>query len=213
MRKIYLLSNQVVDDKDIEYLPIFKINFLNLDINIDYYDALVFTSKNGVKSLLNSKLRWKTIPSYAISDKTAKRLQEAKANLVFNANAKDGDEFALKLRTQLKDKKVLYIRAKTVVSNLETILKEAGIDCDSIISYETLCNTYCIEQKPSKGSIIIFSSPSSIDCFCQNFPLDKSYKIVVIGETTAKRLPSNIPYQISCEKSLLSCIKLAKTLI
>jgi uroporphyrinogen-III synthase len=213
LSQIYLLSSQSIDDKDIIHLPIFEITLLNIDIDLSNYDALIFTSKNAVESINNTNLQWKDIPSYAISDKTAKKLQSVDSNCVFNAKAKDGNEFANKLISQLQDKKVLYIRAKEVVSNLENILKDGLILCDSIVAYETSCNSYSLSKKPPKDSVIIFSSPSSVDCFCKNFTLDETYKIVVIGETTAKKLPSNIAYKIAEEKSLASCIKIAKTLI
>jgi uroporphyrinogen-III synthase len=213
LSKIYLLSNQSFDDKDIVHLPIFQINFLKFDCDISNYEALIFTSKNAIESLDNIDLDWKDTPSYAISDKTAQKLQKLNSNIVFNAKAQDGNEFANKLVPLLKNKKALYIRAKNVVSKLETILQNANIECDSIVSYETTCNNYLSKNAPELGSVIIFSSPSSVDCFCKNFTLDNSYKIVVIGETTAQRLPANTSYKIADEKSLASCIKIAKTLI
>ena len=57
---------------------------------------------------------------------------------------------------------------------------------------------------------IIFSSPSSVECFFKNYTWDESYKAVVIGKTTAKYLPSNVEYIISKETSIDVCIKLAK---
>ena len=214
MAKIYLLSPKKIVDKDIIHLPIFDIKYLPFSIDFNNYNALLFTSKNSIESLIkNGDNLWKQIPSYAISDMTAAYLKKAGGNLVFNAKAKNGNEFAKLLIEKLKNKKVLYIRAKKVASNIVEILKSNDILCDELVSYETICKKYDKGYKIEDGSIIIFSSPSSVKCFLKNFSLDSNYKYVAIGETTAKELPKNLNYNLPKEKSLPLCISLAKKLI
>jgi len=209
-KNIYLLSDIKNLDFDIKSLSIFDINFLEYDIDFNSYDALIFTSKNAIYSIKDDE-SWKNVPSYAISNKTAKVLKEANSNLEYIGVSGHGDEFAKELIPILENKKVLYIRAKKVVSNLHKILNKNNILCEELVTYETKCINYSIDKKPTKNSIIIFSSPSTIECFLSNFTWDDSYLAVVIGKTTAKYLPSNINYKIAEETSIESCIKMAKS--
>ncbi|HIP12210.1 MAG TPA: uroporphyrinogen-III synthase [Arcobacter sp.] len=209
-KDIYLLSNIKNLDFDIKSLNIFDINFLEYDIDFNSYDALIFTSKNAIYSI-NHDTSWKNISSYAISKKTAQILKESSSNLQFTGISGHGDDFAKELIPILKNKKVLYIRAKKVVSNLHKILNKNNILCEELVTYETTCINYNVDKKPNKNSIIIFSSPSTIECFLSNFTWDDSYLAIVIGKTTAKYLPLNINYKISQETSLESCIKMAKS--
>ena len=119
-RPVYIASNKKVVGTN--NLNLLKINYLDMDIDITKYDALIFTSKNGVNSLLNSKLHWKDIDSFAISDITSNALKECNSNLQFTGISGHGDQFAKELIEYLKGKKALYIRAKKVVSNLKDIL-------------------------------------------------------------------------------------------
>lgn len=208
MNDIYLLNDMQI--KGIKNIPLLGIRFLPQEIDILKYDALVFTSKNAVYSLDSFNQQWKDIPSYVIAHKTAKIVESLGGNIAFVGNSGHGNEFALELMPVLQNKKVLYIKAKKVVSNLGTLLKEALIDVDEFVAYETACN--CLENPeiPAKNAVIIFSSPSTIECFFENFTWDESYKAVVIGQTTANYLPKHISYVISKSTSIEDCIALAK---
>lgn len=207
---IYLLTKNTNQFKDVSYLTIFDIRNISFEIDFNLYDGLLFTSKNAIYSL-EKDLLWKTIPSYAIAQKTSDILKQVSANLVYTGKSGHGDDFANELKTKLKDKRVLYIRAKKVVSNLVNILNENNIICDELITYETVCKKYDIEQKPPKNSIIIFSSPSTIKCFFNSFKWDDSYLAIAIGKTTAKYFPDIVNYKIAEQTSIESCIELART--
>ena len=211
LNKIYLLSQKDIQYKDVEFLPIFEIKYIDFDIDFSSYDGLIFTSKNGIYSL-QYNTKWQNIPSYAIATKTAKILKQYNSNVVYTGKSGHGDDFANELIDILQNKKVLYIRAKKVVSNLVNILNNNGVICDELISYETSCVYYDKIKQPPKGSVIVFTSPSTIKCFFNNFEWDSSYKAVSIGKTTAKYLPKNIVSYISNTTSIESCITLAKTL-
>ena len=61
---------------------------------------------------------------------------------------------------------------------------------------------------------MIFSSPSNVEGFIKNFgKIDESYKVVVIGNATAKLLSSHKNLIISEKQSIDECLKLAKNLI
>lgn len=212
MSNIYLLSNTKQNYENVINLNIFDINFINNNINFNSYDALIFTSKNAIYSLEHFKKDYKNIPSYAIAKKTATILKQYNSNLKYIGDFSNGDDFANAIKDELKNKKVLYIRAKKVVSNIVNILKKNSVFCDEIIVYETLCKKYDISFKPEKNSIIIFTSPSSIKCFLNSFLWDNSYKAVVIGKTTALSLSKNIKYYISKSTSINDCVLLARTI-
>lgn len=210
MNNIYILSDKKCEG--VNNLPVFEIDFLDPGIKIADYDALIFTSKNGAYSLDSLNKEWKNIPSYAISPITAKVIESLGGNLEFTGTKSNGNDFARELIDILQDKKVLYIRAQKVVSDIIRILNDSGVECDEYIAYKTVCKTYDKNQSPPKGSTIICSSPSSVECFLKNFDWDQSYKAIAIGSVTAKTLESyNISCQIAPNTSLESCIALAKS--
>lgn len=208
MKKIYLLNEQ--KHEDVENLEVFQIEYIKSDIDLKKYDALVFTSKNGVKAINSFNQDWKNIPSYAIAQKTANTIIKLGGVVEFIGNSGHGNDFAYELKNVLKDKKVLYVKALKTVSNLPNILKENGIFLDEIIAYKTSCKKSIIILE--ENSIFIFTSPSSVECFFKQYSWKNSYKAIVIGKTTAEFLPSNVNYEISSQTSVEECIKLAKQL-
>ncbi|MCG3664447.1 uroporphyrinogen-III synthase [Aliarcobacter butzleri] len=208
MKKIYLLNEQ--KHEDVENLEVFQIEYIKSDVDLKKYDALVFTSKNGVKAINSFDQDWKNIPSYAIAQKTANTIIKLGGVVEFIGNSGHGNDFAYELKNVLKDKKVLYVKALKTVSNLPNILKENGIFLDEIIAYKTSCKKSNIILE--ENSIFIFTSPSSVECFFKQYSWKNSYKAIVIGKTTAEFLPSNVIYEISSQTSVEECIKLAKQL-
>jgi len=206
-KNIYLLSDTKIQSSDIIHLPIFQIKFLPYNIDYSKYDALIFTSKNGIYSL-NDEI-WKNLPSYAISKKTAEVIKQYNGNLCFTGNNGHGDNFAYELVKYLKNKKVLYIRAYEVVSSLVDILQNNSIECDQIITYKTECKIYS-HYKLFSNAKIIFTSPSTIKCFLKSFQWNDSYTAIAIGKTTASYFPTTWNYKISQERTILSTIIAAK---
>ena len=206
MSKIYLLNEQKFDD--VENLEVFEIEYLRFDLDLEKYDALVFTSKNAIFSLEENGINWKSTPSYVIAPKTADIAKKFGANIAFIGFSGHGNDFANELIPYLKNKKTLYIRALKTVSNLTNILKENGIDIDEIISYKTSCNKQEIKIL-DKNSTIIFTSPSSVECFFKKYSWEDSFKAIAIGKTTALYLPKNIKCEISSLTSVEECVNLA----
>ncbi len=209
MAKIYSLNNLKFDD--VINIDLFAIEYIKSDINILDYDALIFTSKNGIYSIDSFNNDWKKVPSYAIAPKTADVISNSNGKLVFTGITSHGNDFAEELIPLLKGKKVLYVRALKTVSKLVEILKNKNIDIDELVAYKTSCKQSFL--KLENNSVIIFSSPSSVDCFFKNYQWHNSYKAVVIGKTTAKYLPENINYILSSKTSIEECINLAKQLL
>ncbi len=208
-KDIYLLSN--TKQENINNLPIIDIKYLDFNIELSAYDFLLFTSKNSVTAIDKKHKEWKNIPSYAISEPTAKKVKDLGGNLTYTGETKSGDSFAKEISEQLKGKKVLYLRAKKVVSKLRDILKNSGVELDEIIAYETICKEYK-DKNFNNNSIFIFTSPSTIECFFRSFKWDSSFKAVVIGETTANALPKDVEFYIAKDTSIQSCIDTANSL-
>jgi len=207
---IYLLSDSF--HKGVINLPQIKVTCKDIELDLTPYDALIFSSKNGVNAIEKINKKWRKIPAYAIGNPTAKTITTLDGNLVYTANSSYGDDFAKEICPKLKGKKVLFLRAKKVLSNLENILKNSGIDLKSEIVYETICREkepLCIEDK---NSVFIFTSPSTVECFFSNYKWLDTYQAVSIGNVTAKALPENISLHVSKVQSIQSCIEIAKTL-
>ncbi|MFK5881517.1 MAG: uroporphyrinogen-III synthase [Sulfurospirillum sp.] len=211
MDKIYLLN----DDKyeDIVNLPMIRINFFKKEIDLDPYDALIFTSKNGVRAIDKIDKTWIKKEIYSIGQGTSREIKKYNANLVYTAKNSYGDLFAQEIKESLKNKEVLFVRAKEVTSKLNQILKNARIHLKEEVMYETTCRAYTQDKKPKDNSIIIFTSPSTVKCFLKNFKWNDTYRAISIGEVTAGSIPSSIKKSISEKQTILSCIELAKSYI
>lgn len=204
---IYILSDKKV--KWAKNLPIFEIQPIKQDVDFSNYDALIFTSKNAIYALNTIDKTWKKKPAYAIAPQTAKIVKHLGGNLKFVGKEKHGDQFALEIVKKFKHQKLLYVRASKVVSDIVNILNTNDIECDELIVYQTVCKQFDKKVKLPKNSTIIFSSPSTIECFFKNISWDESYKAISIGNTTAQYFPSNITPVISDTISLDSCVKKA----
>jgi len=209
-KKIYILSDKKVDGAI--NIPVIDICYLEKKIDLSQYDALIFTSKNAIKAIDSIDETWKKIPSYVIAPQTAKIVKSLGGRLEFTGKKKHGDEFAQEICDELKEKKVLYIGGKKVVSNLISILNNQGVKCDNLPIYETVCKKYDEKLTLPKGSIIIFSSPSTIECFLKNIHWSSTFQAVSIGKTTANYFPSYIKPHIAETTSLDSCVKKAQEL-
>ena len=207
-KNIYILS-----DKHIKYaynLPMIKTQTIKKDIDLSRYDAIIFTSKNGVRHLSEITKKWKNIPSYAISTQTAKEIKKYNGNLAFVGKDKHGDEFALELIGMLaKYKKIAYIGAKKIVSNINNILEKNKIDCEHIAVYETVCVEYDEKIDLPDESFVIFSSPSTVKCFFNNVNWKDSFKAISIGNTTKQYFPDGVDPIVSDNTTLQSCVQKA----
>jgi len=208
---IYILSDKKV--KWAKNLPVFSVEYLPHSSDFSGYDALIFTSKNAINAVNAKSKNYKNIPSFVIAPQSAKVLKSLGANVGFIGKTKHGDEFAHEISEKLKGKKVLYLRGESVVSNLVGILKAAGVECDERIVYKTECIALGQRKKLPKGSAIIFSSPSTIECFFQNMEWDESYSAISIGKTTAAYFPEYIKPHIADTTSLDACVKKATELL
>jgi len=209
-KNIYILSDKKVQNTI--NLPMLEISYIHQKIDLKKYDALIFTSKNAIKAIDSMDASWKSLLSYVIAPQTAQILTSLGGNLHFTGKKNHGDDFAKEICIELKNKKVLYICGAKIVSNLKSILNENDVLCDTLVVYETVCKKYKENIILEKNSIIIFSSPSTIECFFKNIQWDDTFKAISIGKTTAKYFPTYITPHIADSTSLESCVKKAQEL-
>ncbi len=207
---IYILSNKKIDGA--LNLPVMEINFIKQDIDFDKYDALIVASKYALTAIDSFSNTWKNKPIYAIAPQTADVVKTLGGNLEFTGTKNNGNDFALEILEKLKNKKVLYLRGEKKVSSLVEILNKNEIKCDEVIVYKSVCKDFKEKQNLPKNSIIIFSSPTTVECFLKNYNWNESFRAVAFGKTTASYLPKNIIAKISKESSLKACVQMATLL-
>jgi len=207
-KNIYVLNNKKI--KYAKNLPLFEIKFIDMpNLKIKQYDALIFTSQNAILALDQATKEWKDIPSYVISEQSGKLVKDLKGKLKFFSRSRHGNEFAEEITPLLENKKILYIRAEQVASDIKNILKKNNIKCDEVVMYKNVPLPNTQTKNLPKNSKIIFSSPSTVKYFFKHYEWKDTYKAIVIGKTTAQSLPSDMEFLISETTSLDSCVKKA----
>ncbi len=189
-------------------MPLIKFEILKRDVDLANYDLLLFTSKNAVTILDKINEKWQDIPSIAIGEESARAIVKLGGKVAL-ASSGYSKNLADEIKEKFVNKKILYIRPKVVATDHISNLSQVGIALDEVVLYETICKKYDILQKPPLDSTLIFTSPSTINCFMDNFGSMDGYKIVAIGETTAKALPLDVKYSMPKLPNIKECINLA----
>jgi uroporphyrinogen-III synthase len=203
---VYILTNETFEG--VLNYPVIKINFLSPSFSFENIDYLLFTSKNGVRAVDRLTHEWKKFPSFAIGKATAKEIEKLGGNVEYIAKSSYGDEFAKEINEKYENKRFLFFRAKKLVSNIKKEFVKNKLY--EVVIYETLCN--CPSNKIVKPAIIIFTSPSTVECFSKidNF---KNVSAIAIGKKTKKALEKYISEIYMPDKPLVKeCVKLANSL-
>ena len=205
---IYLLSP--LPKEGVAHLPMIRFSLLPSVIDFSGCDTLMFTSKQAVKSAESLNSEWKKYPCLAIGSATAKEIEFLGGKVLYQPKSFYAEALSQDIVTAFRDKKVLYLRPKEVSFDSKNFLAKAGIELQEQIIYETSCIRYEKKEKPVKGAVIIFTSPSTIHCFLKNFDWDESYTAVVMGKATKKYLPVNARYAVADTPLIDACIAKAK---
>ena len=207
-RAIYLLSPTAKEGTIA--LPMIDFSITAESIDLSRSDTLIFTSKQAVVTADKIDTSWKNYPCIAIGPATKKQIEDLGGEVIYFPQSFYGETLSADIAAFFRDKKLLYLRPKEISFDSKAFLEKEGIVLQEQIIYETSCIKYTLEKKPLKGSIIIFTSPSTIHCFLKNFDWDESYTAVVIGKATKVRLPENANYVVADEPMIASCIEKAK---
>lgn len=209
---IYLISNTPFDDESVEQISLCDIKFNKFNIDLSEFDALIVTSKNGINSLKFNSITLADILVFAIGKATALSCKEFGFTQIYEAQNSHGSEFGAEILEKLYGKRVLFIKAKETISNLDIYFNQNGIDISVIDGYENLILKKDISSKPKSNSILIFTSPINVRAFIQNLGWDDSYKAVAIGKATAQALKPYTNPIISKSQTIKDCVELAKSL-
>ena len=209
---IYLISNTPFDDESVEQISLCDIKFNKFNIDLSEFDALIVTSKNGINSLKFNSIILADILVFAIGKATALSCKEFGFTQIYEAQNSHGSEFGTEILGKLYGKRVLFIKAKETISNLDIYFNQNGIDISVIDGYENLILKKDISSKPKSNSILIFTSPINVRAFIQNLGWDDSYKAVAIGKATAQALNPYTDPIISKSQTIKDCVELAKSL-
>jgi uroporphyrinogen-III synthase len=204
---IYLLSP--LKKEGTLSLPMIEFSLLVNKIDFSSCDTLVFTSKQAVVSAENIDKKWKTYPTIAIGGATKKKIEELGGEVIYYPKEFYGEALAEDIKHFFSDRKLLYLRPKEVSFDSKTYLEKNGIAIEEQVIYETSCIRYNLDKQPKEYAIIIFTSPSTINCFFKNFDWHESYIAILIGHATKAHLPKMCKYVIADEPLIDACIKKA----
>ncbi len=208
---IYLLSP--LQKEGCIHLPMIEFSLIEEVLPLDGYDLLMFTSKQAVKSAELLNKNWKKIPCLAIGTSTAQEIERLGGTVIYQPESFYGKSLSEDIIEKFSDKKILYLRPKIVSFDSKNFLAQSGILLQEKIIYETTCIKYTKEEIPEKNAILIFTSPSTIHCFLENFTWDNSYIAVVIGEATKEHLPAHARYEIADTPQIDACVIKAKQIL
>lgn len=208
MRPIYLISKTPLDQAmDVIHIPILSIHFLTPDIDFSLYTGIIVTSKQGAQALQYYSPDWTELKVVCVGESTANVIKELGACHIEIAQG-----YGMSILEVLSPHqgKWLYLRPKTIASSWPSRARELGIVVDEAIIYETTCNEDIKELEIAQDGVLIFTSPSSIECFCKRANIVSSHDVVVIGSTTQAALPLGIKSTLSQEASVISCIEMGR---
>lgn len=188
------------------------VRLLKPAIDFTKYDYLIITSKQTVKALKQyDKKDFIDIPALCVSAKTSNAYEEFGGKVLAVGDGY-GDNLTNNIKEFSKDTRWLYLRAKLIASDFVQRSKNEGYEIDEEILYVSECSQEILDVRVDDDSTLIFTSPSSIECFLKNNTINPDAKVIVIGKTTAESLPDGVEYLISEKTSIESCIELALSL-
>lgn len=207
MRPIYLISKTPYPG--VIHVPILTIRFLTPKIDFSRYEGIVLTSKQGVEALRNYSVEWAKLSCICVSEPTAEYARTAGAK-----NVETGSGYGVSIPDVLSSHKRsgrwLYLRPEKVASSWVDEARRRGFSIDEAVVYQTCCNPDAATQPIEDDGILIFTSPSSIECFLQNHTIRLTHAVVAIGTTTQKALPEGVESSLSEETSVASAVELAR---
>lgn len=210
-RLIYLLSP--LKKEGTFSLPMITFRLVANEIEFLDCDTLMFTSKQAVTSADAIDQSWKKYPTIAIGKATKKRVEDLGGKVIYAPNEFYAETLSKDIVEKFAKKKLLYLRPREVSFDSKAYLEKNGVTLAEQVIYETSCLNYATQDKPKNNSIIIFTSPSTINCFFKNFEWHSSYTAVLIGKATQKHLPKGCGFVVADEPLIEACVKKAEELM
>lgn len=202
--KVYLFSTS--SHPDAISINSLDITLFKPDIDFSKYDYFVITSKQVSEVLKQYNYEFLK-PALCISKATSSSYEKI-GGKVLAVGKGYGDDLAITIQKYPLSTKWLYLRARRVASNFVSTLKDNNYNIDELVVYESKCSSSIEEIKVEDNATLIFTSPSSVQCFLKMNTITKNARVIVIGATTAKALPTNVDFIIAKKPTIDSCIDL-----
>lgn len=157
-----------------------EVEKVDLQVNLERYDGILFTSKTAVEyftgdyDLSRHKI-------YSIGAKTSEALRSSGLEPFFTSSKPDSDVFAGELQN-FKDQKLLYPSSslsKNKIRELQHV--------DTVVQYETRLLTVEKVDLERVGGIL-FTSPSTVESFIQNYHEIPQVDIFCFGKFTRQKI-------------------------
>ncbi|MBN2896112.1 MAG: uroporphyrinogen-III synthase [Campylobacterales bacterium] len=205
---IYLCSK--TPHTGVMHLPLIISEPLHVSIEWEHYDVLVLSSQESV-GLLGARVPWERLEVLAVSKRTAEAAQRAGALRVASAAGSGEGLYAL-IKKGYADRRVLYVSAQQPASDFDERLRLEGVRIERIALYATGCNAEMTIGEIEDDAVVIFTSPSSVECFLKRYRLLDTHRVIAIGPTTAAALPLHVKPKLPESPSIEACVALAKSL-
>jgi uroporphyrinogen-III synthase len=209
LRKIYLLSPTKSKFKDVENFPTIETEFIDREIDLRGFDTLIFTSKVAVQSIDRIDKSWKKFPAISVGKKTSSEIFKLGGEILHTVEKGGGKEIVKDIIESFRERRFLYVRPEKVATNISKELRTFGVYIDEVTLYKTICKDK-IEFEIKENSIVVVSSPSTIECLFKNINVPQNTVFIAIGKKTLAKIPANFEAYLSQEESLESCIYFAK---
>lgn len=182
-------------------------------LELEGCDTLIFTSKQAVKTAEAIDPSWKRYDTVAVGSATKRQIEALGGRVVWMPENFYGEALAEGVKERFQARTFLYLRPKEVSFDTKRHLEQAGIAIKEQVIYETRCRAYAPSDAPEEGSVVIFTSPSTIRCFLHNFTWKKSYIAVVIGKATLTHLPEGASAYVADTPTIDACIAKAREIL
>lgn len=193
------------------HVPILSIRYLTPEIDFTLYKGIVVTSKQGALALAHYSPDWENLHVICVGESTAQAMKQLGAVHITIADGY-GETIFDALKSDQQPKRWLYCRPKMIASSWPSRARDAGMVIDEVIIYETTCNEAMEKREIADDGVLIFTSPSSIECFLKKYLFKPTHNIVVIGKTTQNALPLGVKSILSETTSVESCVEKAREL-
>lgn len=185
------------------------VTLLKPEIDFAKYDYLIITSKQTSEALSQyEKEKYIHMPALCVSLQSALSYENLGGKVLACGNGY-GDNLANTIKEFPHVTRWLYLRAKVIASDFVSTCQDEGYNIDEAIVYESECSEELRHVEVQEDAVLIFTSPSSVECFLKNHLISPVAKVIVIGKTTALALPKEVNYILSEDTTIQSCIDIA----
>ena len=178
---------------DVLHYPMIYTSGIDIQIDPNQYNYVIFTSKNGVKYFIRNISHSITsdLKYICIGNKTAEVLKQNNLNpdIVVRRNYSNFMCDEIKNMGISKTKKLLLVQGNLAKKNLLKCLSKS-FNIDHKIVYTTNPVNEKVdelkEKVKSSNSYFVFTSPSTFDSFSDKYEINKN--IISIGNTTTDHI-------------------------